>query len=241
MHGSITPTQKKAAERRANFLASIAAKAAELADRKTRLALQAVSVAAVEAPLIGKPEVKIIISDLMPEANETWTAIAPRPPQPRPARPLHPSVRDIQIAVCQHYDVKLMDMMSLRRTADIVKPRQIAMYLAKTMTLRSLPDIGRRFGGRDHTTALHAVRKMESLIQLDGDIAHDIATITTKIKETFDASYPLDDQPHETLAVASQDCTPQGPGEGREAPQRAPDRIGGAAEGMHDQAAQEGK
>ena len=90
-------------------------------------------------------------------------------------------MRDIQIAVCKHFDVKLLDMLSKRRTAEIVKPRQIAMYLAKTLTLKSLPDIGRRFGGRDHTTALHAIRKMEGLILLDDGLAHDIAILIESI------------------------------------------------------------
>jgi hypothetical protein len=210
----LTPTQRKAVERRANFLASIAAKAAELADRKTRIALEAVSIAAVEAPLISRPEMRIIVSDLMPEPNEKWSVIVPTSPKPV-LRPSHPSVRDIQLAVCKHYDVKLLDMMSLRRTADIVKPRQVAMYLAKTMTLRSLPDIGRRFGGRDHTTALHAVRKIESLVELDGDIARDVATITANIKETFDAAaHSCGLQQDEAPAAAPQDRSSQGAGEG---------------------------
>lgn len=234
----LTATQRKAMERHERFLASIAAKAAELADRKSRLALDAVRVAAVEAPLISRPEVRIVISDLMPEPNEKWAIIAPTPQQRPISRPSHPSVRDIQLAVCKHYDVKLIDMMSLRRTADIVKPRQVAMFLAKTLTLKSLPDIGRRFGGRDHTTALHAVRKIEMLVRLDGDIARDVADITAKIKETFDAAaYSCGLQPNEASASAPQDRTPPGAGESGEAPQCAPDRARGAAEGVHDQAA----
>lgn len=225
MHVSdLTPTQRRAVERRSNFLALIAAKAAELADRKTQIALQAVSVAAVEAPLIGNPEVKIVVSDLMPEPNEQWTIVVPTPSQPAPVRPSHPSVRDIQLAVCKHFDVKLLDMMSKRRTADIVKPRQVAMYLAKTMTLKSLPDIGRRFGGRDHTTALHAIRKIDGLVELDGDIARDIATITAKIKETF--NYDADScglHAHEAPPVAPSDRSPPRSGEGREATQYAAD------------------
>ena len=62
-----------------------------------------------------------------------------------------------------HYSVSRADILSSRRTAVVVKPRQVAMFLAKTLTMRSLPEIGRRFGGRDHTTVLHAVRKIEAL------------------------------------------------------------------------------
>lgn len=72
-----------------------------------------------------------------------------------------PKISEIQMAVCDVFAVRLIDLISARRTADIVKPRQIAMGLCKRLTLRSLPDIGRRFGGRDHTTALHGVRKYQ--------------------------------------------------------------------------------
>ncbi len=70
-------------------------------------------------------------------------------------------IEEIQRIVARHYNVNRSDLLSSRRTANVVRPRQIAMYLAKTLTLRSLPEIGRRFGGRDHTTVLHAVRKIE--------------------------------------------------------------------------------
>jgi chromosomal replication initiator protein len=64
-----------------------------------------------------------------------------------------------------------------------VRPRQIAMYLAKTLTLRSLPEIGRRFGGRDHTTVLHAVRKIESLIGTDNGLAAEIEVLKSQLQE----------------------------------------------------------
>ena len=72
--------------------------------------------------------------------------------------------------------------LSSRRTANVVRPRQIAMYLAKTLTLRSLPEIGRRFGGRDHTTVLHAVRKIESLIGQDTSLAAEIEAIKGQLQ-----------------------------------------------------------
>lgn len=83
-------------------------------------------------------------------------------------------IDDIQKIVAQHFNVSRADLLSNRRNRAIVRPRQIAMYLAKIMTPRSLPEIGRRFGGRDHTTVLHAVRKIESLMQTDQVIASDI-------------------------------------------------------------------
>jgi chromosomal replication initiator protein len=81
--------------------------------------------------------------------------------------PRRPRIEDIQKAVANHFSVSRSDLTSARRTSNVVRPRQIAMYLAKTLTPRSLPEIGRRFGGRDHTTVLHAVRKVASLIDQD--------------------------------------------------------------------------
>ena len=79
----------------------------------------------------------------------------------RPQEPKRVKIEDIQRVVARQYNVSRSDLLSSRRTANVVRPRQVAMYLAKTLTLRSLPEIGRRFGGRDHTTVLHAVRKIE--------------------------------------------------------------------------------
>lgn len=75
-----------------------------------------------------------------------------------------PHIREIITVVAEACELRVGDLISERRTAHIVLPRQVAMALAKHLTLRSLPEIGRRFGGRDHTTVLHAVRKMQPLI-----------------------------------------------------------------------------
>lgn len=83
-------------------------------------------------------------------------------------------IEDIQKAVARQFSVARNDLLSNRRTRQIVRPRQIAMYLSKTMTPRSLPEIGRRFGGRDHTTVLHAVRKVEELISQDAKLAREV-------------------------------------------------------------------
>jgi chromosomal replication initiator protein len=72
---------------------------------------------------------------------------------------------------------------SCGRTANVVRPRQIAMYLAKTLTLRSLPEIGRRFGGRDHTTVLHAVRKIENLVGNDTTTADEVELLKRLLQE----------------------------------------------------------
>lgn len=88
-----------------------------------------------------------------------------------------PKIEDIQRVVAQHFNVSKADLLSARRTRAVVRPRQVAMYLAKSLTPRSLPEIGRRFGGRDHTTVLHAVRKIDSLMGSDGTLAEDIETL----------------------------------------------------------------
>ena len=90
-------------------------------------------------------------------------------------------VKCIQFACARFYDVSRVDMLSARRTATVVKPRQVAMYLAKILTLHSMPEIGRRFGGRDHTTVLHAVRKLEALVRTDERIRDEIAQIKTAL------------------------------------------------------------
>lgn len=83
------------------------------------------------------------------------------------------SIDDIQKRVAEYYGIKLSDMQSAKRSQVIARPRQIAMYLSKILTPRSLPEIGRRFGGRDHTTVIHAVRKVEELLISDSELAND--------------------------------------------------------------------
>ncbi|MEM9330906.1 MAG: chromosomal replication initiator protein DnaA [Pseudomonadota bacterium] len=92
-------------------------------------------------------------------------------------------IEDIQRIVARQFNVSKNDLLSNRRTRIIVRPRQIAMYLAKVMTPRSLPEIGRRFGGRDHTTVLHAVRKIEALTAEDQKLAHEIELLKRLILE----------------------------------------------------------
>ena len=84
------------------------------------------------------------------------------------------SIDDIQKQVAAHFNIRLADMHSARRARSIARPRQVAMYLAKQLTSRSLPEIGRKFGGRDHTTVMHAVRKVEELRDSDASFAEDL-------------------------------------------------------------------
>ncbi len=92
-------------------------------------------------------------------------------------------IEDILKIVARHYKVPRNELLSSRRSRDVVRPRQIAMYLAKSLTSRSLPEIGRRFGGRDHTTVLHSVRKVEQLMSQDGELTQEIELLRRMLEE----------------------------------------------------------
>ena len=101
----------------------------------------------------------------------------------RTREPKRVKIEDIQKLVATHYNVSRADLLSSRRTATVVLPRQIAMYLAKALTLRSLPEIGRRFGGRDHTTVLHAVRKIEGLCGKEATLAEELELLKRLLQD----------------------------------------------------------
>ncbi|VTZ28215.1 chromosomal replication initiator protein DnaA, DNA-binding transcriptional dual regulator (fragment) [Methylocella tundrae] len=101
----------------------------------------------------------------------------------RTHEPKRIKIEDIQKLVATHFNVSRADILSSRRTANVVRPRQIAMYLSKSLTLRSLPEIGRRFGGRDHTTVLHAVRKIDALAAKDGTLSEEIELLKRMLME----------------------------------------------------------
>lgn len=84
------------------------------------------------------------------------------------------TIEDIQKKVAEHFQIRLSDMSSARRSRSVARPRQVAMYLSKQLTNRSLPEIGRKFGGRDHTTVMHAVKKIEELMRGDSAFAEDV-------------------------------------------------------------------
>jgi chromosomal replication initiation ATPase DnaA len=94
-----------------------------------------------------------------------------------------PKIHQIINAVAKVYGVTAIDVMSQRRTADVVRPRQVAMYLAKRITFKSLPEIGRKFGNRDHTTVLHAIRKIEGLIERDRTLESTINGLLEQLAE----------------------------------------------------------
>ena len=91
------------------------------------------------------------------------------------------NVESIQNIVAIHYNLNIQEMLSSRRSRSLARPRQIAMYLAKQHTTNSLPEIGRKFSNRDHTTVIHAVKKIEELIKKDNEIKHNISEIKKKL------------------------------------------------------------
>lgn len=143
--------------------------------------------AEVRKRLMGVPEAKEIAVQQPPEPEPE-----PEPAEPEPIRPAlpprvmrteHPPIDLIMDEVTWFYQVTKMEVISQRRQRAVVIPRHVAMYLCKNMTLRSFPEIGRRFGGRDHTTVMHALRSIEDKMQCDGDLAQEVATIRSRIEK----------------------------------------------------------
>jgi len=92
------------------------------------------------------------------------------------------TIEDIQKKVAEHYNIKVSDMHSARRSRAVARPRQVAMYLSKKLTTKSLPEIGRRFGGKDHTTVMHAVRRVDELIGGDAEFARDLEMVSRALQ-----------------------------------------------------------
>jgi chromosomal replication initiator protein len=93
------------------------------------------------------------------------------------------SVNDIQRAVANWYGLPLIEMTSARRSREVARPRQVSMYLAKRLTGRSLPQIGRLHGGRDHTTVIHGIRQIERLSKVDTALAADVLGLAQALGE----------------------------------------------------------
>ena len=92
------------------------------------------------------------------------------------------TIDDIQRKVADYYNLRLSDLLSARRSRQIARPRQVAMYLSKILTTRSLPEIGRKFGGRDHTTVIHAVKRVEGLRDSDSAIQEEVDLLTRSLE-----------------------------------------------------------
>jgi len=92
------------------------------------------------------------------------------------------TIEEIQRKVAEHFSIRISDIVGPRRVRNIARPRQVAMYLAKNMTSRSLPEIGRRFGGRDHTTVMHGVKRIEELCVSDQQISDDVDILKRQLQ-----------------------------------------------------------
>lgn len=92
------------------------------------------------------------------------------------------TIEDIQKKVAEHFNIKVSDMHSARRSRAVARPRQIAMFLSKRLTTKSLPEIGRRFGGKDHTTVMHAVKKVDELMGGDSEFLKDVELLTRMLQ-----------------------------------------------------------
>ena len=119
-----------------------------------------------------------LTSDL---AEEVLSGLYPSTPQPG-TRPQAPTIERIQATVCEHFGLTIDELLSSSRTARVAWPRQLAMYLAREHTQASLPTIGAAFGGRNHTTVMHAVKRTEHRMATDGDAYDTIQTVTTRLR-----------------------------------------------------------
>jgi chromosomal replication initiation ATPase DnaA len=144
-------------------------------ERLFRLSGHAVKLRDAVAPTVDDVQADILEKRWDERQKENWFSVVEE------ISPKYPSVASIQKEVAKYFEITLLDILSHRRTLKMVYPRQIAMFLSKTRTPRSLPEIGRRFGGKDHTTVLHGVRKIERLIRSDWTVAYDVAHVETML------------------------------------------------------------
>ena len=132
------------------------------------------------------------LSNLQRDAITAQEVEAKKPIEPVDILPVNKvNIERVIRAACGHYKKGRAEFLSARRTNDLVRPRQVAMYLAKTLTTRSLPEIGRRFGGRDHTTVLHAIRKIEALLPVDEKIAEAVRVLSVQLVAPKNSCAPI--------------------------------------------------
>lgn len=160
-----TPTEFRAYTRHRDFHRKIAERAASLKHAPASRPMPPAAVAALgPVPFIYPKEIWFQIVD---EAPRSITS------------------KMIKEAVCKHFGVKMTAMVTGRRSRDELRPRQIAMFLCKDMTSRSLPDIGRRFGGKDHTTVLWAVKQVQKFIARDPSFAAIVSAIRSDLEASI--------------------------------------------------------
>jgi hypothetical protein len=120
---------------------------------------------------------------ILESAPETNVVPLPVPDPANEVLSRRPSIKLIMEQVASFYGMTLVDLCSHRRSLDIVRPRQVAMWLCRRLTLRSLPEIGRVIGGRDHTTVLHGCRTIDRLLQCNGRLADEVHIIKLRIAQ----------------------------------------------------------
>lgn len=157
------------------------------AAHKARMARLSPKPKVVAPPPVARPAAKLVIAKPAPVIPEKsyypqmwfWELVNFIPRRVNSSVTCHvgPRVEHIQKIVCKSYGISRTDILADRRTAAVVRPRQVAMYVSKELTTQSLPEIGRRFGGKDHTTVLHAVRKITALVATDPILAAKIDDI----------------------------------------------------------------
>ncbi len=139
------------------------------AERKARLIrLGRITQQEVYSPPPAPVEPEVAVLDWSAGIEGMWCYDLVSAPKAKP--PSLISVKDIQLAVAEYYGVRMNDILSHRRTVAVALPRHVAMYLASKLTRRSAADIGRRFNRRDHTTVLHAIKKIEALYETDSGL-----------------------------------------------------------------------
>lgn len=190
-----TPSQLAAIEHHKNFRRDIESKAAKVIQITQICQPEAVPIITwgrsydVFGPVVYPGQYDKPITDDHPDDDEAFGPIVRMP-----------KIEEICKAAVKFYRVTKIDLMSARRTGNLVRPRQVAMYLSKTLTTRSLPEIGRRMGGRDHTTVLYAVRKIERLRLVDDQLESELQELAKRLGSSLRPAF----KPQEAT-----DATPQ--------------------------------
>jgi len=166
----LTPTQIECMERHKRFCAAIKAKAHELEHHgETSEPAQAHPVEVIE-PSAVEPELPPV------EPKPLWFGIEAEIPIPRN------SILIIQKIVCARFNIGVREMIGPRRQLYLIKPRHIAMYICDKVTGKSYPEIGRRFGGRDHSTAIHASQKIAAIMAVDAEFAALVDSLSDEVR-----------------------------------------------------------
>lgn len=180
INAQLTPTQRDSIERSRAFRAKIAASAVPQKPAAEKPF-------AVKGDYVPDP----VTPDPSPPRMSTPRAMPAETFQPEIVWPVIPEIPSevfshivqIQRVVAAHYNILITDIRSARRTANIVRPRQVAMYLCRTLTNKSYPEIGLRFGGRDHTTVLHAFNKINYLLQRMPELEAEVAAFRASLAQ----------------------------------------------------------